>query len=111
MSDTVFDVSPTDAQWYFCAIVDVHGETTYFDGYASGEEPTLAAFQDSRRCLHAWVAGMMYVNDEDVADVAEVRPVECESCERTYADRDLDPLTVIEWEVKPTPGNPEYPNA
>ena len=33
---------------------------------------------------HRWVAGMMYVHDEDVESVAAVRPVECERCEYVY---------------------------
>lgn len=46
------------------------------------------------KCLHAWVAGMMYVDDMDVASVAEERaakglsPVECEKCERVYQPGD-----------------------
>lgn len=30
---------------------------------------------------HTWVAGMMYVADEDLATVAANRKVECEDCE------------------------------
>ncbi len=37
-------------------------------------------------CQHVWVAGMMYVHDEDAAAVAAVRPVVCESCDTTYSD-------------------------
>ncbi len=48
---------------------------------------------------HTWVAGMMYVNDEDVAGVAEERArqvaagtssslVECETCGKTYESGD-----------------------
>lgn len=29
---------------------------------------------------HSWVAGMMHVSDEDVAEVAKMRRVECERC-------------------------------
>lgn len=32
-------------------------------------------------CRHRWVAGMMYVHDEDLVSVARVRNVECERCE------------------------------
>lgn len=35
---------------------------------------------------HAWVAGMMYVNNEDVSEVAKVRAVECEDCETVYRE-------------------------
>jgi hypothetical protein len=38
-------------------------------------------------CRHSWVAGMMYVSDEDVAAVAAV---ECEQCERVYQPGDED---------------------
>jgi hypothetical protein len=34
-------------------------------------------------CRHSWVAGMMYVHDEDLATVAAVRTVECEHCDVT----------------------------
>lgn len=30
---------------------------------------------------HTWVAGMMYVSDEDLADTAQKRRVECEHCD------------------------------
>ena len=30
---------------------------------------------------HAWIAGMMYVNEEDVPGVMKTRNVECEKCE------------------------------
>lgn len=49
-----------------------------------------------KACRHSWVAGMMYVSDEDVASVAEeraakgIRPVECETCEKVYAPGDED---------------------
>ena len=35
-------------------------------------------------CKHSWVAGMMYVHDEDLDDVAAVRKVECEKCDKVY---------------------------
>jgi hypothetical protein len=34
-------------------------------------------------CRHVWVAGMMYVHDEDLAGCAAARTVECERCELT----------------------------
>lgn len=40
---------------------------------------------------HTWIAGMMYVNDEDVEAVAAVRTVECETCERVYRNGDEEP--------------------
>lgn len=36
-------------------------------------------------CRHVWVAGMMYVHDEDVEAVAAIRPVECERCEVPFS--------------------------
>jgi hypothetical protein len=40
----------------------------------------------------SWVAGMMYVNSEDLDEVARHREVECESCERVYdPSRALEP--------------------
>lgn len=41
-------------------------------------------------CLHAWVAGMMYVDEQDLDWVARARAkwgetVECEKCDMTYA--------------------------
>lgn len=36
---------------------------------------------------HLWVAGMCYVADEDVSEVAKTRSVECERCETKYAER------------------------
>jgi hypothetical protein len=40
--------------------------------------------QDQQECQHAWVAGMMYVHEEDLDYVAQVRQVECEKCELIY---------------------------
>lgn len=109
MSDTDYTVRPSDAQWYYVAEIDLFGETDYIDGYASGDAPTLNGFQESRRCRHAWVAGMMYVDDEDVEAVNAVRPVECEACGRSYAERDKLPLSVLGWTVTPigTPAGAE----
>ena len=39
-------------------------------------------------CLHVWVAGLMYVTDEDVEAVAAARLVVCQKCEVKYQDRD-----------------------
>lgn len=33
---------------------------------------------------HNWVAGMMYVSEEDVEDIARNRHVECEKCKMSY---------------------------
>lgn len=35
-------------------------------------------------CSHVWVAGMCYVDDEDVAAIAAIRPVSCEKCDSVY---------------------------
>jgi len=40
--------------------------------------------QDEEYRLHVWVAGMMYVHQEDVAEIARNRHVECERCEISY---------------------------
>jgi hypothetical protein len=34
-------------------------------------------------CQHVYVAGMMYVSDEDLAAVSAMRLVECERCDWT----------------------------
>lgn len=102
-SSTRFGVSPQEADWYFAAVIDVHGETDYIDGYAAGDEPTQDGFLADRRCRHTWVAGMCYVHDEDVESVAAVRHVECEKCETSYADRDRPRYDVLEWECQATP--------
>lgn len=34
---------------------------------------------------HTWVAGMMYVHNEDVATIARNRLVECEKCGISYS--------------------------
>lgn len=40
---------------------------------------------------HSWVAGMMYVHEEDVASIARNRHVECEKCEISYeSDKDFE---------------------
>lgn len=38
-------------------------------------------------CRHVWVAGMIYVADEDLDTVAAIRPVKCEKCDSLYARR------------------------
>ncbi len=105
---TRFNVPPSEAEWYYCATVDLHGETDYIDGYAAGVKPTRTAFQEASRCNHTWIAGMMHVHSEDVESVAAIRPVECERCDRPYSRRNENPYKILEWEVKPTPNNPKY---
>lgn len=101
---TSFDAAPREADWYYCAVITTpSGNTDYIDGYATGDKPDLAAFHEHSRCLHAWVAGMCYVSDEDVESIAATRHVECEKCEATYATRDANRFTVIEWQVLATP--------
>lgn len=49
--------------------------------------PCASPDRDGWEYTHAWVAGMMAVEPEDVATVAEARPdVACGYCERTYLD-------------------------
>lgn len=36
-------------------------------------------------CRHSWVAGMMYVADEDLETVAAMRSVTCEYCDAEYS--------------------------
>lgn len=43
-----------------------------------------AARNAKTECAHVWVAGMCYVDDEDVAAVAATRPVRCEKCDNAY---------------------------
>lgn len=104
---TTFDVDPQQADWYYCAVIKVFGETDYVDGYASGDEPTQEGLQEYSRCRHVWMGGMCYVDDEDVEAVAAEARVECERCDATYHTRNdrrfVKPLKILEWEVKATP--------
>jgi hypothetical protein len=43
---------------------------------------------DENECRHSWVAGMMYVDDEDLDYIAANRKVECEKCEEVYVPQD-----------------------
>lgn len=54
----------------------------------------------------AWVAGMMYVHEEDLDTVAEARPVECESCERVYEPARRDDPGYLRPEID-APGGSE----
>lgn len=38
---------------------------------------------------HNFVAGMMYVNQEDVITVASRREIECEECEKIIGPKDV----------------------
>jgi len=98
-----FGVSPQQADWYFCAVIDLHGETDYVDGYTAGDKPTQEDLQHNHRCRHSWVAGMMYLSDDDAEAIAATRKVECEKCERIYADRDRERYTILEWTCEATP--------
>lgn len=40
--------------------------------------------EETEECRHSWVAGMIYVADEDLDTVAANRPVKCEYCDATY---------------------------
>jgi len=106
MSGVIFGVAPSEADWYYCAVVNTHyGETDYVDGYATGDEPTVDALRESMRCEHSWVAGMCYVSTEDIPlAIEEGWRLECERCDSTYANRDALPrLDVLEWQVSATP--------
>lgn len=96
---TTFVTSTQNAEFYWCATINLFGETDYTDGYAIGDEPTQDDVQEACRCHHSWTAGMMMVHDEDVESVAELRDVNCEKCDKSYADRDALPLDIIEFEV------------
>lgn len=39
---------------------------------------------EPRECEHSWVAGLMYVHDEDLDAVAKIRPITCERCDAVY---------------------------
>lgn len=51
---------------------------------ALDDPPTIIDARGTPPCRHRWVAGMMYVHDEDVAAVAAIRPVVCEKCDAPY---------------------------
>lgn len=49
-------------------------------------------------CQHTWVAGMMYVDRMDLAEVAAVRTVECEACELTVGpDTPAATISNLTW--------------
>lgn len=92
---TRYGVAPQGAEWYYCLPIDVDGETTYVDGYAIGERPTVATLQTYAACAHEWQAGLMVVAPEDLATVATMRDpadIDCARCGVTYPDRDRPPL-------------------
>lgn len=103
--ETTYNVPPSSADWYFCAIVALHNdETDYFDGYATGPRPTLDMWLASLACeTHVWMGGMLRLRDEDVAAVAAVRHVDCETCGVTYGQAWHPPFRVLEWTTKATP--------
>lgn len=45
---------------------------------------------EPKDCRHSYVAGMLYVHDEDLDTIAETRkakglsPIECEKCDKVY---------------------------
>lgn len=51
----------------------------------------------TEECRHQWVAGMVAVDDEDLAEVSEIRPVTCAKCEVVWSDPayDLMPASVL----------------
>jgi hypothetical protein len=59
-----------------------------FDGYVWSVDWT----DEPTTCRHSWVAGMMYVHDEDLDAVYAARSargetIECERCEAVYTPR------------------------
>ena len=48
--------------------------------------------KDDMRRSHVWVGGMMYVDAEDVEELAHLRPVECEGCGDGYPSIRLCPV-------------------
>lgn len=49
----------------------------------------------ARLCTHSWVAGLMYVNTQDLISVAATRTIECETCGITRGPDDPP----RDWEV------------
>jgi len=103
IGDTTFGVNPQTADWYYCLIVEMLGETDYLDGYATGKRPTRATAKEAHQCRHSWVAGMMYVHEEDLDTVSAERPVTCEQCDAVYGRRNPPLFKVLEFEVNATP--------
>jgi hypothetical protein len=103
LTDTTFGVAPKQADWAYCLIVDIDGETDYFDGYAIGEKPTVESATYHHSCHHSWVAGMMVVNEEDLDCISELRTVTCERCDAVYGSDIKPAFTVLEFEVGATP--------
>jgi hypothetical protein len=105
---TYMKADPKTADWYYSAILeDMFGETDHIDGYAVGDKPTQADFQEwygqgSFGHNHSWVAGMMHVHDEDLDTVSKERPVSCEVCDLVYG-RKPKKIKVINWEVVAIP--------
>lgn len=50
----------------------------------TAQEIVHAWLQSGAECGHAWVAGLVYVDDEDLATVARDRQVSCQECGLTY---------------------------
>ena len=83
---TEFRVAPNQSDWYYTVnVTDSYGESSYIDGYASGDEPDIESVIASLECTpHRWVAGIMAVDSEDLDSVAAVREVTCEACDLVY---------------------------
>lgn len=45
---------------------------------------------------HLWTAGLVYVHPEDVAEVARVRPVTCQRCDRVYPAGGVDAVAALD---------------
>ena len=60
--------------------------------FATSLDETVAAIQGWKEelermnddCRHVWIAGMMYVADEDAAQVAKTQRVTCEKCDHVF---------------------------
>lgn len=101
---TSYGAAPLCADWYYCAVVGVLGETGYVDGYADGGRPTVESFLAYSVCDHSWVAGMMHIHPEDIETVAASgRPMECKRCGVTYLERDNPRHTILRFTASPTP--------
>jgi hypothetical protein len=69
-SATSWNALPSQSAWYWCAVVDNSGQTSYIDGYASGpEEPQLgdAPLNDTVTVVE-WTVQMTPAHPDYLAD-------------------------------------------
>jgi hypothetical protein len=95
-----FGVLPEVADWHYCLCVVIHGDTEekFLDGFVAGDKPTEEEATEYHSCTHSWVAGMMYVHDDDLDTVAETRAVICEDCDMKYGEETAE-FIVRQFEV------------